>query len=214
MSASFRTVWFLAFATASTLCAQVRSKKAEESADFPALVQQATAAYEGQRYGEAIERLRAAIAAAAEMMRGQILAAMPEAPEGFVAEPKKVDKDAAANPMLGALALAAGNTFEHAYKQKGANGSIRVTVAANSPMAPMMAMAFAAAAQSADKEVVTYGEHKALLEVKKKGENCELQILVAGKHLVAIVTRGFSEDQTLALFDQKFVDRMAALLGK
>jgi hypothetical protein len=201
-------------AATSALCAQVRAKK-DAPADFPAVLQQAGAAYEAKEFGAAIEKLKAALVLAAAQLRKQIAAAMPAAPPGFTAVPPPEDADLTPdNAMAGALIATVGNMVDCEYQREDGNGSIRVSVAAHSPMAPMLAMAFAAASANPNTEVVTYGDHKGTLETQQKGEQYQLQILIASKHLVTVAASGIGDEPLLKTFDQAFVDRIAKLLGK
>jgi hypothetical protein len=116
--------------------------------------------------------------------------------------------------MANAMLATIGNLATHDYQRADGNGSISVTVAAHSPMAPMLAMVFASAATNPNIEVIAYGDHKGTLETQQKGEQYQLQILIAGKHLVTVAASGIGDEPLIKAFDQAFVDRMAKLLGK
>lgn len=187
---------------------QDRAKKTEP-ADLPKVLANATKAFEAKQYGSCQRELKVALGLVARLVRGQILAAMPPAPEGFTAVEDKADAGDASNAIVQAMGMTSVPT-ERVYRKDKGREEIKITVMADSPMAAMMGMAFNVAAMSKEGEVITYKENKGLL--KKSGDRYELQILVAGKHLIQVEARGIDDDGLLKMVDQAFVDRLVTAL--
>ena len=196
----------------SRLAAQVRSKTVPvEKQNFRETVDAAKESFEAKKYSAAIQKLRAALAIAQAQLRLAILAVMPKAPEGFVAEKPKKPRTGG-NPFAALMGMA-GQPISYNYKQTKGRGAIRCSITPNSPLVQMMAMAFNMAQHDPDSEVVQYGAHKALLKGTKKKQNYELTILLGGKHVMVVKTRDLTDEQLFKIFDQAFVDKLAAVLS-
>lgn len=194
---------------AAPCAAQTREKKVGEK-DFPALVKDASSAFEAKKHSLAIDKLQAALQIAIEALQKEVLAVMPAAPEGFKARP--TTSDGAANPLATAMLGAIGAPIEQRYDgPKGA--SVKITCVAKSPMVSMMGAVFTMAGHDPDKEVIGYGSHKGVLEKHSGGNRLQLQILVAEKHLVTVEASSISEETLFAMINQAFVDNLAKILG-
>lgn len=186
-------------------------QKKPTAKDFGGTVKEATADFTAKKYAAAIRKLREAMAIALEELRKQIVAAMPEAPEGF----KKMPATKQAAPA----ALVLNTTWlpvEQSYRAESGGGSIKVTVTADSAVAKLLGMGFAMAAHDPNSEIVEYEAHKALFKATKRGSSTkfDLQILVYGKHVIQVVAQGITKENFFKTFSQAFVDKMAGLLGK
>jgi hypothetical protein len=186
-------------------------QKKPTAKDFGGTVKEATADFAAKKYAAAIRKLREAMAIALEELRKQIVAAMPEAPEGF----KKMPPSKQAAPA----ALVLNTTWlpvEQSYRAESGGGSIKVTVTADSAVAKLLGMGFAMAAHDPNTEIVEYEAHKALFKTAKRGSSTkfDLQILVYGKHVIQVVGHGITKENFFKTFSQAFVDKMAGLLGK
>jgi len=186
-------------------------QKKATAKDFGGTVKDATADFDAKKYATAIRKLQQAIAIALEELRKQVIALMPAAPEGF----KQLPATKQATPA----ALLLNTTWvpvEQRYRAETGNGSIKVTVTADSALAKMLGMGFAMAAHDPNTEIVEYEAHKALFKTIKRGRGLkfDLQILVYGKHVIQIVANGISKEKFFETFSQAFVDKIAAVLGK
>jgi hypothetical protein len=187
---------------------QDRAKK-QTPEDLPKVMANATKAFEAKQYGACARELKTALGLVGQLVRGQILAAMPPAPPGFQKVENKDDNSAAGNPFVAAMGMTS-LPIEQVYRHEKSRDELKITVMADSPAAAMMGMAFNVAAMSKEGEVITYKENKGLL--KKNGDRHELQILVSGKHLIQVEARGIDDDGLLATVDQAFIDRLVAAL--
>lgn len=186
---------------------QDRAKKLT-AADLPKVLQSASKNLEAKRYGACQRDLKTALGLVANLVRDQLLATMPPAPPGFqvVAREKGDDSDAAVAHAMGVTLM----QCEQKYRNETSHEEIEVTILPDTPMASMMTMAFNMAAMSKEGELITYKDHKGLL--KKSGDRYELQILVAGKHLIQVQAGGIDDEGLLKMIDQAFVDRVAAAI--
>ncbi|MCB9890232.1 MAG: hypothetical protein H6832_06565 [Planctomycetes bacterium] len=193
-----------------SVTAQVRTKDvAEKELSFAEAVEAAKSAYEAGKFGKAMTMLQQAMQLARKAIRTKILAAMPAAPEGFERiEPKKED-DAEVNPF-GALVMGAV-PIEQKYRAKEGRGSLEVQTHIDSPLVKMMAIAFSTASMNPKLEVIKYGAHKGMLEEQGK-DRLKLTIVLFDKHAITVDAQGISDEQLFKIFDQKFVDTIAAIV--
>lgn len=191
--------------------AQKFQKKATAK-DFGGTVKDANADFDAKKYAAAIRKLQKAIAIALEELRKQILAAMPTAPEGFKRLPPARQAAVPAAMVLNATVV----PVEQRYRALTGNGSLRVMVTADSAVAKLLGMGFAMAAHDPNSEIVEYETHKALFKTTKRGNDVkfDLQILAYGKHVIQVIANGISKEKFFETFNQAFVDKIAALLGK
>ena len=186
---------------------QTRKKKAAPPT-FVSCMKKAITAFEGKDFGECIRQLKKAEGIVSELRGKLLLAAMPDAPEGFEKVVKKeTDAD---HPLAKQFMRSVGHSLEQKYKKKEGRGHINVSVVADSPLIQMLAMQFSMAKMNPQLEEIGYGDHKGLLE--KKGGGLKLLILILGKHLITIDCAGITEEILFKMFDQSFVDRIAKLL--
>ena len=154
-----------------------------------------------------------AVAAGREMMKlltakrsGALLGAMPAAPAGYevLAQPKGQD-----NPLGGALAMSVGSIVTQNYK--GATGTLKVTITADSPMMGMVAMMFTnPAMRGPDAELIKYKECDAIL--KKEGNAWTLQLLIE-ETLVEGRFGKENDEFALAMFSQAAVTKLHATIS-
>ncbi len=132
-------------------------------------------------------------------------------PEGFTVKKPRRNRNAG-NPFAKNLLGSIADPIEHTLN--GADGkSIKISCVMDSPLIQMLNMTFGLAESNPDQEAIGYNEQKGMLE--KKGDNgFNLQIILWGKHLITIVTKGISEEDLFKWFNQEWVDKIAALLGK
>lgn len=214
MKTSQIVVAALAAASLATPCltAQVRTKKVPvQEQSFPEKVESAKKAFEQQEFSVAMQRLNEALAIARAHLVAAIRAKMPPAPEDFVVE-KPRDENASANPYAAALLGGGAIPIEHSYKAKKGRHSIKVQVHANSTLVRMMLMGFNMAGANPKAEIIKYGAHKGLLEDSGK-DRLKLTIVIRDKHAILIEAHGISDELLFKMFDQKFVDAQAKLLG-
>jgi len=201
------TVLALTFLLAAGAAVQDRVKKLTPD-DLPKLLTSASKSLDGKRYAACARDLRSALGVLAGLVRQQLLATMPAAPEGFTAEPDPEGEDAGAfAAMIGVVAPAA----ERTWRRNDGDGELRVSITPDAPMAPMLVTAFNMAQFDKAAEIVTYKADKALL--RKEGESVTLQILLGGKHLIDVSATGMDADAVLKVVDQAFVDRVLAALS-
>ena len=156
------------------------------------------------RYGLAMNRTRELLGVLAPKWTEAILAALPAAPEGYEVVPQK-KQNANAGGMLAAMATSMGTVIEQKYK--GADGTLQVTVTADSPLVQMFGMWVSNPALLGEgAELVKYGSYNAIL--KQEGSGWSLQILI-GNSLVEAKGRKASDELLLKMFDQAAVDRLA-----
>jgi len=204
-----RTTLFLApllAISAAIPFAQERAtkKKAPEFKDVHTAI---AAAYEAGNYGLAMSKTRELLTVLTPKWHEAILAALPAAPEGYTILPQE-KKDPQATAALAALSASVGTVVEQKYKGEG--GIVTVQVTADSPMLQMFSMVLANPAMlGEDQELIKYGDHKALL--KQEGQRWTLQIVIDNS--MVEVKGNVSDDFLLRMFDQKAVDRLAAVLN-
>ena len=187
---------------------QKRQKKAGPK-QFPVVIKKASEAFAAGDYGVCVNQLKTAMNLAVAGMRKQLLAAMPAAPEGWSADKPKADSG---NAYLAQMGLGSMITVEQRYR--GPDGkSLKVQIMPTSPMAKMIGMGFAMAANDPNSELVEYESHKALFKKSNKGKRFELNILIAGKHLVQVSGSSMNEDAFFNMFNQAFVNKVAKILG-
>ena len=193
------------------LTAQERTKKpAEQELGFAESLDAAKAAMAAGKAGAALAHLQHAMVLARRVLQTKVLEAMPAAPDGFTRlEAKKQDEAAAANPF----AALTGTTLpiEVKYKAKEGREHFDAQVLIDSPLVKMLAMAFSTAGLNPKLEVIKYGAHKGLLEEQGK-DRLKLTIVLADKHAITVEASGVSDEQLFKLFDQAFVDKLAAIL--
>lgn len=203
---------------ASLLTAQVRTKKVPvEKQSFPDKVAAAKAAFDAGQFAKSMRLLGEATRIARAALEKTVLAAMPAAPENFVKEkPKK--RMAQNNPLVPLVTMGA-IPFEQKYRATKGRGSIQVQVHVASAMAKIFGASFQMAAFNDKLEVIKYNAHKGLLETRSK-DRMNLKILITSpadakiQHFVDINTNGGIDDEQLfKMFDQKWVDGLAKLLG-
>ena len=188
---------------------QKRQKKADPK-DFPAVIKKANEAFGAGQFGACMTHLKAAMAMATAGLRTQILASMPAAPEGWTADKPKDDSS---NAYLAQMGLGSMISVEQRYR--GPDGkSLKVQIMPSSAMAKMIGMGFAMAASDPNSELVDYEGNKALFKKSNKGKRFELNILIAGKHLVQANGSAMDEDAFFKMFNQAFVTKIAGILGK
>jgi len=188
---------------------QTRQQKAAPP-DFAGTMKKAVAAYENQKYGLCIRQLAIATQVVAEARKKILLAAMPPAPEGFERLPERKVSAQERAMMAGLTHTMVGQAMECKYRRKDRKGHINVNIMTDSPLIKMLAMQFSMAKMNPDLEEIGYNTHKGLLQ--KKGKSLELSILIAGKHLIQVKAAGITEDALFRMFNQAFVDKIAAQL--
>jgi len=188
--------------------AQKRSGQPKEPS-FADSVVAAQKAFEAKEYGTAITALQAAIKAVQKLQRAAILEALPK-PAGYEVRDEE-PADAANNPFGASLAAFGQTITRHCEKE---DKRFDIEVMANSPLVGMLAVQFSSPQmiKASGGELVEYGAHKAIL--KNDDGNLELMILLNEKHVVKVESRGHSEDELFAVFDQACVDRIEKQLGK
>jgi hypothetical protein len=188
---------------------QKRQKKASPK-DFPAVIKKANESFGAAQYAECIAHLKKAISMASGELRKQVFAAMPTPPEGWTADKPKQDDGAA---YLAQMGLGGMITIDRRYR--GPDGkSLKVQVMPSSALAKMIGMGFAMAANDPNSEIVDYEGNKAIFKKSSKGKRFELNILIAGKHLVQVNGSAMDEDAFFNMFNQAFVTKIATILGK
>lgn len=133
---SFRVAVLALAALAAVGVAQERTKP-KELPSFEKIHAAIKTHYEAGAYGKAMVAARELSAILNEKRSMAILAAMPAAPEGYEQVPQK---KAEANPFAGAMAASVGSVVTQQHR--GTNGTIRVTITADSPMLAMAGMMF------------------------------------------------------------------------
>ena len=178
-----------------------------------ALVQGAQGAFEAGRYGACVKALQEATTLVVIERSKAVRAALPAAPAGFKKDVDKSTEEALANPMLGAMALGVGNVVQQRYSPaEGRGASIEVTVTVDSPMLQMFQMWITNPAMlPPGSELIKYGAHDAVLKQESNGKSRSLQIVLDG-NLVDVQWPTADEDALFAMFDQKSIDALAAVL--
>lgn len=212
LAQSIAPLALLALCASALALPQTRAKKAEAK-DMPTVLAQAKEHFDAGRYAACMTDLKTCVGLTQKRWTEAIRAAMPAAPEGWTkVEPEEEQEDnAQAQAMLASLSIGVGTQVEQIYSKDAQR--VSVTVTADSPMISMMGMMFSnPALLGANKELIEYGSHRAVLDTSN-ARRLDLQILISDKHLVQ-VTCPESEDFLFALFDQTAVDGLAAALGK
>jgi hypothetical protein len=188
--------------------AQQRASKKVQT--FGELQKEVVRLHDAGQFGEALAKCKAVIVILQEKWSGQILDALPAAPEGFEVVPQKKKSRQEAG-MMAAMSGAVGTVIERQY-QKGTD-KITVTVQADSPLIQMFSMMVAnPAMMGEDAELITYeGEIKAVLKKERNG-SYSLQ-LVIGSSLVECKGK-ISDEVMLGMFNQRAVNRLKATLSK
>lgn len=205
---------FVAFAGVvaifTTSVAQERQKKLG-AADYPTLSKAAEKAFSEKKYVTCAKQLKQLLALCGEGVQKELVARRPAAPDKFEAVPvKAVAKTGAFGSGLAAVV---GHTAEYSYRETGGQGSVKVVIHADSTIAHVLDAQFKFAGMNPNLEEVKYGEHKALLESKNDGKLLILKILIAGAHYIEITARGITDGTLFEMFNQAFVDNVAAVLG-
>lgn len=183
---------------------RVNKKKTPEFKDVHTAI---AAAYEAGNYGLAMSKTRELLTVLTPKWQEAILAALPAAPQGYTILPQE-KQDAQATAALAAFSASVGTVVEQKYKGDG--GIVSVQVTADSPMLQMFSMVLDNPAMlSEGQELVKYGEHKALL--KQEGSRWTLQIVIDSS--MVEVKGNVSDEFLLRMFDQKAVDKLAAVLS-
>jgi hypothetical protein len=185
-------------------------QKPKEAADFPTLLQQAGKAWEGKQYGGCLKNLREAQRMAIRERVKVIRAALPNAPEGFekVAPEESGEADSA---IAAALAVGVGSLIEQSYQAKSGDGSVRVTITADSPYLQAITMWIAnPSLLEKGSELVKYGPHNAVL--RKQDDRWNLMV-VLGQDLCEVTVEGRKDDFLLKMFDQAAIDKLAGALA-
>lgn len=186
-------------------------QKPKAAADMPALLDEATRAWEAKHFGACTKALRQAQVLVATERAKAVRAALPDAPEGFEKVAVKETEDPASNAFLAAFAAGAGNVIEQKYRETNGRASVDVTITADSPLVQMFSMWITNPAMlEAGSELVKYGPHNAVL--KKQGNRWQLMLLIKSD-LCDITVDGRDDEFLLKLFDQAAVDRLAAVLA-
>lgn len=207
------TPWILPVLAAAAVALPAQKRATEqEQPTFERSWNAAREHWNAGRYGACNRSVTEALGLVA-VKRAQVLrAAFPAAPEGWTIEEDRSNEEAAANPLLGAMAATAGTTIRKVYNQTETRARMDVTLTADSPMVQMVGMMFGNAAMlPKGTELIEYEAHKAML--KKQGEDrWELMIMIADKHICQVNARGMSDDALFAVWDQAAVDRLAKAL--
>jgi hypothetical protein len=185
-------------------------------ADFGQLIEQAKVAWSGAEYGACLAKLKEATSVVNSKRIEAILAAFPPAPSGYELVPRKssdsAPTDALSQSMAGGLAVAFGSVIEREYRGPE---RLKVTVTADSPLVPMLAMVVKNPAMlDGDSELVEYEAHQAILKKTNGGDARELMIVLAGSHLCQVHYSGSDKDFLLGVFDQAALDRLARALSR
>jgi len=199
---------------AASILATPAQKRVKQNtpADFPTLIESAKQTWEAGDYGQCAGRLREALALCMVKRSEAILAVLPAAPEGYVAEADRSMEQAANNPMMGALAASVGNVVIQNYRGPEA---IKVTITADSPLVGMVSMWITNPAMlDENSELIEYGQHTAVLEKTNRDRARKLTILINGAHICEVTYQGAREDFLFELFDQAAVDALAGVLGQ
>lgn len=174
-------------------------------------------AWKSASYGTALKELRHMTMLVGVKRTEAIIAALPKAPAGFEAVPDKTREDLANNPQAAAMAGAmgmVGTLINHRYKATEGRDSIDVSITADSPLLGMFQMIAAnPQALGANKELIKYGAHKAILDTTNKNR-VKLQIMIGESTLCDVTVTGRDDDFLFAMWDQSAVDQLAAALSR
>ncbi len=188
---------------------QKRAKKASPR-DFPTVMKKANEAFAAADYGVCIDNLKKAMNLATVEMRKLIYKAMPTPAEGWTADQPKKNSG---NAYLAQFGMTGMLMVEQRYR--GPDGkNLKVSIQPNSPMAKMIGMTFAMAANDPNSEIVDYEGNKAIFKKTSGGKRFELSILLAGKHLIQVNGTAMDEDTFFGMFDQAFVNKILQIVGK
>ena len=187
--------------------AQERVKK-KGAADFAAVHQSLGESWKAGQYGKSVDLARELLAIANTKRSAVVMAAMPAAPEGWTVESE--EQSAQENAMAAAIAAGMGTTIQRRYSNESGEGSLELTVTADSPLAQMVQMWLTNPQMlGEDAELVKYGTSQAVL--RKDGDSWNLQMLI-DDDLVEATLYGQSDDFLLGFLDQAAVDKLAAAL--
>jgi hypothetical protein len=205
----------LAVSALGVLVAAAPQERAKPStpADFGTLLTKAKTSYDAGRFGACVKDLQSAVSLVAVQRAKAIRAALPAAPAGYKIVNDDSMEEALANPMLGAMALGIGSVIQQTYRAEERGASIDVTITVDSPMLQMFKMWITNPAMlPKGSELVKYGPHNAILQQEGGGKTRSLQLLIDA-NMMEVKWPSADEDALFAMFDQKAVDALAAVLG-
>lgn len=189
--------------------ARQERQKPKQSADVPALLQQAGKAWEVKQFGGCSKALNQALERVARERAKAVRAEFPNAPEGFEKVVVKESEDEVAQAFTTSMALA--GMIEQTYRESNGEASVDVSVGFDSPMVEMFSLwSMHPAALEAGSKFVKYDPHSAVL--RKEGSGWQLLLLI-GQDLCTATVQGRNEEFLLKMFDQAAVDRLAAALA-
>jgi hypothetical protein len=189
----------LALTTSGAWCA-------ETEAEDPVLVsiEEATEFYRGGNYSEAVSSLNLAVQQIQEKKGSTLAGLLPEPLEGWIA-------DAAKSEVAAAAMLGGGLTVERTYRKDQA--SVQIQIVSDSPMLQAMMMMFAnpmfASADGGRME--RFGRQKAIVKFDPATGRGSINAVVANRFLIALDSRGASEDELRAYAAAVDFDKIAAL---
>jgi len=203
----------LAASLAATPVAAQTRVQPKTPADMKEILTAAQSQWDAGDYDAFAKSIKQAERLATAKRNDGLLSALPDPPEGWVKVEQKPSEQIANNPFAQAMGGMMGKMVDQKYREEGGNGRMDVTLATDSPVVKMMAMAFSNPAMLEDgSELIEYGTHKAVLK-SQSGKPRELQIVIDGKHLCTVKVQAMTEEQLFAVFDQKAVDRLSAAMA-
>jgi hypothetical protein len=156
----------------------------EDSGLNPAdLFKSAKEAYDGKKYGKALQELNLLVGAVGKMRVKQLKAALPDAPAGWTAEDAKGEGYA---PGF----IATGISVKRRYT-KGENTNVELELVSDSPMVGMIAPMLTNPAFFQGQEntqLVTYKGKRAILEFNKESKSGSIKMLLSNNSTLLTLT--------------------------
>lgn len=193
--------------------APLQKRATKEAPKFEDLHAALVTQWEGKAFGSCTATLQGLQSLVSKERRKAILASLPT-PAGWTVKEDDSMEQAENNPYAAAMMASVGTVVKRGYRMEDGKGRMDLTITADSPMVSMFNM-WITNPQMLEKgaELIEYGPHKAVLK-PAGGDGRNLMILLEGKHICEIDARSTTEDQLFAVFDQKAVDALAAVLAK
>jgi len=195
----------VALTTAFAPVLQERTKK-KEAKDVPALLADASNAFQSGSYGASTKATMEALGLIGRARHEAVLGSFPALGDDWEARPSEYEEAAA---MIVGMA-----GFNVAREYRGPDGArLNLTATMGSPLAQMFAPQLAnPALLGDDAEIIKYGDDKAILR-KSGDDRWELTVLL-GENIVQANARKMSDDALLKVMSQSTIDAMKAAMAK